>query len=389
MSKLPPQFPMASGRYSKQAHVDLPSGTFEEEHGRQGFFGHVSHLYHKNQPTNWTKIKGPLQPHAYDLRRISSDCEKAPRPFLGNNDVCLWVYTPKKEMPHFYRNADGDDVWFIHQGMGLLETDYGPLNYQQGDYLVIPRGTTYRFYPKGNQNQFYLLIESSTEIEIPDRGSLGRHAHFDPGVIEIPKAQVSSAPATDGKEWKVIIKRENEYTELFYPFNPLDIEGWKGDLFPWRLNVKDIRPVISPKYHLPPSAHTTLLAKGFVICTFAPRPMETGDPKAQRVPFYHRNIDYDEVIFYHDGDFFSRTGINPGMVTWHPQGIHHGPQPSAQKNQFQKEFADEYAVMVDTYHPLKPLDLCAKSEIDDYKDSWKNLTQPEKSRVEIAAQSSL
>lgn len=367
--------PQRSGRFSKQAHVDLPEGTFEDEHGRQGFFGRVSHLYHKNAPTGWTRIKGPLVPHAYDLSRVAKLTEDRPEPFLGNRDVVMWIYCPTKTTPYYMRNADGDEAWFIHSGAGVLETEYGPLKYRKGDYLIVPRGTTYRFYPESGQKagpQFYLLIESMSELTIPDRGQLGRNAFYDPGVIEIPEAQVSEAGPTSGNEWEIVIKRENELTSVFYPFNPCDVEGWKGDLFPWRLNIEDIRPIISPRYHLPPSVHTTLLAKNFVVCTFAPRPTETGDPKALRVPFFHRNIEYDEVLFYHEGDFFSRSGIKPGMVTFHPQGIHHGPHPKALENQHKKEFADEYAVMVDTLHPLEPLELAQKCEMPDYKDSWKS-----------------
>jgi len=368
--KLPPTIPHASGEYSRQAHVDLPEGTFEDEHGRQGFFGRVSHLYHRHEPTGWTRIEGNLQPHAYDLTKVLEKTVNEPRPFLGNSDVRLWIYAPKATMPYFRRNADGDEVWFIHKGEGTIETDYGPLKYRRGDYVLVPRGTTHRFYPSKGE-QFYLLIESFSEFEIPDRGPLGRHAFYDPGVIEIPQAKVSTAPATHGKEWELRIKREDEWTSVFYPYNPLDVAGWKGDLYPWRLNVADIRPIVSPRYHLPPSVHTTLLAQGFVLCTFAPRPTETGDPKAMRVPFFHRNIDYDEVLFYHDGDFFSRTNIKAGMVTFHPQGIHHGPHPKALDNQLTKDFADEYAVMIDTVRPLKPLELAMPSEMLDYKNSWK------------------
>jgi homogentisate 1,2-dioxygenase len=277
-------------------------------------------------------------------------------------------------MKFYFRNADADECWFIHAGSGLIETDFGPMNYRKGDYIVLPRGTTYRFYPELKLgNQFYMLIESATELEIPDHGPLGRHAFFDPGVVTIPEAKASTVGPTNKTEniWELVIKREGELTSMYYPFNPIDIVGWKGDLFSWKLNIEDIRPVISPRFHLPPSAHSTFLAKNFVVCTFAPRPMETGDPKAQRVPFFHRNIDYDEVIFYHAGDFFSRTNIGPAMVTFHPQGFHHGPHPKALENQFTKTFADEYAVMVDTINPLKQMDIAKDAEIPNYKYSWK------------------
>ncbi len=368
---LPPAFPYTSGRYAKQAHVGLPEGTFEEEHGRQGFFGRVSHLYRSHAPTGWNRIEGPLVPQAFDLNRLEAAKAAVPQPFLQNQDVRLALWKPTGVQPHFFRNADADEVWFIHGGEGLVDTDFGPLNYRKGDYIYIPRGTTYRFYPKSPQGQFYLLIESFSEMEIPDRGPLGRHAFFDPGVIEVAQALPSTAGPTHGSEWAVVVKRADELTTMYYPFNPLDVEGWKGDLFAWRLNVADIRPVLSARYHLPPSVHTTLVAQGFVLCTFAPRPMETGDPEALRVPFFHRNIDYDEVLFYHDGDFFSRSGITAGMVTFHPQGIHHGPHPKALKNQHTKTHTDEYAVMVDTRRPLHPVGVARSCEMLEYKDSWK------------------
>ncbi len=376
MSHKPPQIPFSSGTVSKQTHVDLPNGTFEEEYGRQGFFGRTTHLYRKNAPTGWTRIDGPLHPHAYDANAALGTATTAPKRFLGNDDVCLWIYAPQKQTPHYVRNADGDEAWFIHAGSGFLETDFGPLKYRKGDYLVVPRGTTYRFFPDAGAPQFYLLIESFSEFELPDRGSLGRHAFLDPACIDVPQAAASGAPATDGKEWKLKIKRQNEYTDVYYPFNPLNVVGWRGDAFAYRFNVEDIRPIISPRFHLPPSVHTTLMAKNFVLCTFAPRPMETGDPKAQRVPFFHSNIEFDEVIFYHDGDFFSRSGITPGMFTFHPQGIHHGPHPKAFANQFSKEFAQEYAVMIDTTRPLKAFDTAVSCEMVDYKNSWKEYAKP-------------
>jgi homogentisate 1,2-dioxygenase len=163
-----------------------------------------------------------------------------------------------------------------------------------------------------------------------------------------------------------------------YPFHPCDVVGWKGDVAPMRLNVADIRPVTSPRYHLPPSAHTTWVADGFVVCTFAPRPMEE-DPDALRLPFFHRNVDYDEVIFYHRGEFFSRAGIREGMMTFHPFGLHHGPQPGARArdaaaataaNGGARRMANEYAVMVDTRRPLTPGPEAARIEVEGYVRSW-------------------
>jgi len=157
---------------------------------------------------------------------------------------------------------------------------------------------------------------------------------------------------------------------VYYPFNPNDVVGWKGDLTVWRINVKDIRPVTSHRYHLPPSAHSTFLGRNLVVCSFLPRPFEQ-DPGAMRVPFYHSNIDYDEVLFYSSGNFFSREGIGPGMVTWHPQGIHHGPHPKAAAAAASQERTDEVAVMVDAARPLQATAAAAGVENEGYWASWK------------------
>lgn len=362
-------FALAKGQHSKQAHVALPDGSFEDEQGRDGFFGRTSHLYRAHAPTGWFKIDGPLKPHAYDLTRLSpSDAEDprgAPLPILYNADMRLSVSRRQAPMPFAFRNGDADELHFVHQGSGVLETDFGPLDYEPGDYLVLPKGTTYRLVPKAGP-QFRLVIEAQGEFVIPDRGMLGRHALFDPATPVVPEPKPSLA---EGGAWELVIQREGERTSVWYPFDPLDAIGWKGDLTAWKLNVRDIRPVVSPRYHLPPSAHTFLKAPGFVVCTFLPRPIEE-DPEALKVPFFHRNVDYDEVLFYHDGDFFSRDGIDAGMLTWHPAGLHHGPHPKALANQGKKARTDEIAVMIDTRKPLKPCPEVGGAEMLDYWASW-------------------
>lgn len=380
-------FPLGKGTYSKQAHVALPEGTFEDEHGREGFYGRVSHLYHRHPPTGWTRIEGPLKPRAINCRELprpealrEDDPFGEPVTFLYNDDLALGMVRPAGPMPYYQRNADADDVYFIHRGAGQLQSDYGPLRYQKGDYLVIPRGTTYRFWPDGGAgDELYLLIESFSEIKLPiaERGMLGANAQYDMGVVETPEPSPAEPGDTAGSklgpqgepEWEVRIKREGQYTSVFYPFNPLDVVGWKGDLCPLKLSIYDYRPVMSHRVHLPPSVHTTFLANNFVICSFVPRPFES-DPEAMRVPFFHRNIDYDEVLFYHDGNFFSRHGIDAGMVTWHPQGIHHGPHPKAAGAVRGKTETDEYAVMLDTRRPLKMSPAAQAAEWPEYHMSW-------------------
>lgn len=374
-----PLFPLRKGLHARQAHVDLPPGTYEEEHARQGFYGRTTHLYRLHPVTDWTRIEGPLRPRSYDLNRLgatgdaairasqlgSTEPAFAPVCLLHNSDVALHWVAPAA-MDFFYRNADGDDVYFIHAGGGRLETTFGALSYAAGDYLVIPRGTTYRFLPDASA-QRCLLIESFSEVTIPDRHQLGPNAIFDPAMLDTP--ELEPYDATPG-EWAVHIKREQQITKVFYPFNPLDVVGWKGDLTVWRINVKDIRPIVSARYHLPPSAHSTFIADNFVICSFLPRPFEE-EEGAMRVPFFHSNIDYDEVLFYSAGHFFSRDGIGPGMVTWHPQGIHHGPHPKAIPLSRTKDRTDEVAVMVDTFRPLQATPAAALVENAAYWASWK------------------
>jgi homogentisate 1,2-dioxygenase len=367
---LPTGFGWAQGLHASQPHVKIPEGTYEEEHGRQGFFGRVSHLYHRHPPTGWLRIEGKLRPRAYQAAKAAGGEQGEPQWLLGNADVQIGIAKLAGPMDVFARNGDGDEIRFVHEGGGRLETDYGDVDYRRGDYLVIPRGTTYRFVPKGPDT--HLVIESPTEVGLPDRGMLGRHAQFDPMVMRTPRLpEVERRTGANRQgEFELRIKREGEWTKVFYPWNPMNAAGWKGDLSPWALHVDDIRPIISPRYHLPPSVHTTFLARGWVVCSFLPRPLES-EEGAMKVPFYHRNIDYDEVLFYHAGNFFSREGIGAGAITFHPQGIHHGPHPNAAKNAEDKAETEEIAVMVDTLRPLRPTSAAEAVEYKEYAMSWK------------------
>ncbi len=350
------------GTVTRQAHVSLPAGTVEEEHGRSGFYGRASHLYRRNAPTGWSAIDGPLRPHALELSDLPAD-GRFPEVVLENEDVGIGVWQVDRTHPWFLRDADGDLALFVHRGTGRLETDYGPLTYAPGDYLVLPRGTTFRLQPTSPTRA--LTIATVAEIEPPDRGLLGRHALWDETVVRIPEVE----PHDERGDFEVLVRQQGRLTSIRYPFHPLDVVGWKGDLCPFALAVSDLRPVSSFSYHLPPSAHTTFKADGVVVCSFVPRPLETA-PEALKVPFYHRNIDFDEVIFYHHGDFFSRSGITPGMLTWHPQGIHHGPHPKAVADAGTRSFTEEVAVMVDTRRPLTATAAATAVERGDYWASW-------------------
>jgi homogentisate 1,2-dioxygenase len=224
--------------------------------------------------------------------------------------------------------------------------------------------------------QLLLIEATNSSYQLPDKGLVGEHAIFDAAMLDIPrideafKAQQSGVLAQ--RDWAVRIKRRNAISTVTYPYNPLDALGWHGALHPVRINVRDIRPLASHRYHLPPSAHTTFVAHRFVVCTFVPRPFET-DPGAIKVPFFHNNDDYDEVIFYHAGEFFSRDHIRPGMITLHPCGFTHGPHPKALARMLKqdKPATDEYAVMLDARDALEVSEAAARIEWPDYHRSWR------------------
>ncbi|MDQ3915129.1 MAG: homogentisate 1,2-dioxygenase [Actinomycetota bacterium] len=364
------EFVFSKGVVSKQAHVSIPPGTYEEEHGREAFAGRASHLYRKHPPTAWTRIDGPLRPRALDLNEMKPedmvDANATWQLIAGNDDVRLYVSRRTEPMSYFLRDADGDVCYFVHRGSGVIETDYGPLDYRQGDYVIVPKGTTHRVVPGSSSDEsFFFVIEGDGEYRIPDRGLMGRHAQFDPGVLVVPEPD----PHDEEGEFEVRVKRDGEFSSLWFRWHPLDVVGWQGDLCPVKLNVLDHRPVYSPSYHMPPSAHCTFENDGFVICSFVPRPLEE-DPDVLKVPFYHANIDADEVLFYHSGDYFSRAGIDMGYMTLHPQGVHHGPQPAAIEASKTKERTDEIAVMVETEHPLQLSPEAEQVVVTEYETSW-------------------
>ncbi len=355
----------ASGTYTKQAHVKIPEGLYEEEHGRKGFFGRVSQIYHQNPPVSWTNIEGELKPQAMPsvFSQIDPD---AFFPMLENKDVIINLGLFTKTYPHFFRNADHDELFFIHNGTGKLETIYGHIEYQEGDYLQIPRGTTYKLFVYTASQ--ILKIESNSEFEEPSRGLLGPNALYDQTAIITPEAALGSEQNLN--EYILEIKRLGKITKVTYPFNPLDAQGWKGSVYPRKLSIYDICPIMSHKYHIPPSGHTTFVAHNFVVCSFVARPLEDSEHGVLKVPFYHSNIDYDEVLFYHRGDFFSRDNIEQGAMTFHPQGIHHGPHPKAFEKANDKTHTDEFAVMIDTRYPLQTTKYFSKFENKTYWKSW-------------------
>lgn len=366
------KFQNVKGETSRQAHADFPEGTYEREMGREGFFGPASHLYHKHIPTGWTDWEGPLKPRAYDLAKLNKQSNSPinAKMILHNASCKYRIWQCNENMEHLFRNGDGDDLLFIHEGSGELFCDFGHMSYRDGDYILIPRSSMWRIEPK--ESTTILMIEATNgAYKMPDKGLVGPHAIFDQAMFDTPEIDEAFKAQQTEDTWKVQIKKQEQISTVTYPFNPLDAVGWKGDNTVVLINWRDIRPLMSDRYHLPPSAHITFVADRFVICTFAPRPFER-DPGALKIPFFHNNDDYDEVLFYHAGDFFSRDNIHPGMVTFHPAGFAHGPHPKALKRAFEqtKEGTDEVAVMLDTRDPLEQGDGATEVEFKDYVNSW-------------------
>ncbi len=366
-------FPRIEGVASRQAHADLPEGTFEREISKEGFFGPATQMYHTHPPTGWTDWEGSLRPRAFDLNKLgrpaASPWEAAG--FLANAHLSVRIWRTQGSMDHLVRNGDGDELLFVHAGRGELFCDYGHLTFRDGDYLMIPRGTLWRV--ESSEPATMLLVEATNgSYRLPDRGIAGQQAIFDAAILDTPSIDEAFRTQRGDTAWRVVVKRRGALSTVRFPFNPLDAVGWHGTLAPVRLNWRDIRPISSHRFHLPPSAHTTFVADRFVVCTFCPRPIES-DPGALKVPFFHNNDDYDEMIFYHRGEFFSRDDIRPGMVTLHPGGFTHGPHPkafAAGAKHARKE-TDEVAVMIDTRDALDVAPLPEGVESLRYVDSWK------------------
>ncbi|OUS25046.1 homogentisate 1,2-dioxygenase [Gammaproteobacteria bacterium 45_16_T64] len=373
-------FPKSSGDFSRQAHADFPEqAPFEREISREGFYGPATHIHHKHAPTGWIENKGHCRPRAFNLYAWPQDHSSLwnSEPVL-HNPYCRVTYWTLSDR-HFhnnqlFRNSDGDLLLFIHQGKGELFCDFGHLSFSEGDYLLIPRGTLWRL--ESDEIIHTLAIEATDQLfGLPDKGVVGQHAIFDNSALITPEIDDVFLAQQDENEWTIQVKHDQRASAIRYPYNPLDALGWHGDLCVVKINWRDIRPLMSHRYHLAPSAHTTFVTDHFVVCTFVPRPFES-DPGALKVPFYHSNEDFDEIIFYHQGDFFSRDNIQPGMLTFHPRGFTHGPHPKAYQQSFSKQHdsTNEVAVMIDTRQSM----LCATSDNGlpknvewlEYNESW-------------------
>lgn len=363
-------FQSSQGKHTTQAHKGIPEGCYEEEQGLKGFFGPVSHLIKKEPSTRWVDIEGPLKPHMFDLVKLNA--KNHWQPLMHNQQVGIYwhgVGVGSDESKRAFRNADGDILYFCHKGEGVVLTEYGLLDYRVGHYILVPKCLTHTFVP--SSDSLFLAIENkNSHYEQPERGLVGRHAIYDPQALIQPNLERLQDYLKQNEGIReIVVKRLNERTSFMYQDSVYDTIGWKGDLFPCTLHVDDMMPLMSHRAHLPPSAHTTFVARDFVICTFLPRPLEK-DADALKVPFYHQNIDYDEVLFYHAGDFFSRDNLHAGMMSFHPAGFPHGPHPKAMKSIGSKTETSEYAVMIDTRWPLTVDEAALSVNLETYWRSW-------------------
>lgn len=360
------------GLFTKQAHKAIPEGAYEEEQGLKGFFGPVSHLIKSKPSTRWTKIDGPLKPHMYDLVKMNEKDGWQRMLYNQHLGVYLkWTDVNEDNKKRGYRNGDGDLLYFCHKGAGEVWTEYGMLKYRKSEYIVIPKCLTHSIVPS-ERSLFFVVENRTSHYEEPERGLVGRHAIYDPAGLGKPDLELQNQRVKEqkGDVREITIKRLDELTRFEYDSHYYDTLGWKGDLYPYTLHTDNMMPLMSHRAHLPPSAHTTFVARDFVVCTFLPRPLEK-DADALKVPFYHQNIDYDEVLFYHEGDFFSRDNLHAGMMSLHPMGFPHGPHPKAAKGVHTKTETNEIAVMVDSRWPLNVDPALEKVEVPDYWKSWK------------------
>jgi homogentisate 1,2-dioxygenase len=259
-------------------------------------------------------------------------------------------------MPYYARHVDGDLLCFVHEGTGLLETEFGPLQYRSGDWVYIPKACTWRHVPE--RDTTLLMIEASDEFRVPPPGVLGRHFPFDPSQATIPEPTPIDDDDRDEYEVRLIHRpiEESGPTTLFYQHNPIDVEGWRGDNFAFTFNIADYNVITSDSVHLPPTVHLFMQATGVYVMNFLPKPAE-GVPGTERTPWYHRNVDYDEIAFFHGGSLYG-IPMPPGLISHAPQGVHHGA-PEKARERARRKFdehvrVDWQVIAIDTRRRLTP-----------------------------------
>jgi homogentisate 1,2-dioxygenase len=380
-------FKLGNVPHKRHTQFRQPDGSLyhEEVMGLRGFSGNKSLLYHLRPPTQVRQIElackvdvpyadqGPLRHRLLRTAHLPprGDAIQGRVPLLANEDVSISVARPSEPMSYWYRYAHGDEVIFVHEGTGTFESQFGTIAYGRGDYLVIPTGVIWRLSPDAGVEHRLLIVESSGgHIEPPRRyvnpyGQFLESAPYAERDIRPPEKLVTYDEAGD---FEVRVKARGHISRYHYPHHPLDVVGWDGHLWPFAFNIGDFEP-ITGRVHQPPPVHQTFEGPGFVLCSFVPRLFDY-HPLSIPAPYNHSNVDSDEVIYYVDGNFMSRRGIEPASFTVHPNGIPHGPHPGAYEGSIGKTHTDELAVMVDTFRPLKLTTHAVAVEDEKYPYSW-------------------
>jgi homogentisate 1,2-dioxygenase len=347
----------------------------EEVMGYEGFSGNESILYHLQTPCKVSElgtftpiVRDEWVPDAHAHRLL--DTTRTPGggdPVLGrqlvmyNDDVEIAICRPDAKQDFFYRNGEGDELIFVHRGSGKLETAFGILPYRAHDYIVIPRGTTYRLVPT-DPDQLWLTFHTPGEIETPDRyrnryGQLLEHAPFSQRDFHGPAELVCH---DDPGDYELIVRVRGGHQRYGLDYHPLDVVAWDGYVYPYTFNIDDFEP-IAGRVHMPPTVHQTFQGPNFVICSFCPRMLDWQE-QAIPVPYNHSNLQSEEMIYYVDGSFGSRPGVDVGAITLHPSGLPHGPAPGVAERSIGQRFTEELAVMCDTFKPLKLTALAGEIE---------------------------
>lgn len=356
----------------------------EELFGTAGFIGMSSLIYHLYPPTVVSEIKrlediSPKIAIDKNMKALSfkgfslkpeQDYIKSRKTLFVNNDLHIGLAAPKSfSKDYFYRNSDADEMLFVHKGSGKLRTMYGNIDFKYGDYLIIPRGTTYQIDFDTEDNRL-LYVESFSPIETPKRyrnyyGQLLEHSPFCERDFRLPK----DLKTHDEKgAFRVISKKQGVLWEYTHKNHPFDVVGWDGFNYPYAFSIHDFEP-ITGRIHMPPPIHQQWEAAGFVVCSFVPR-MYDYHPNSIPSPYHHSNIDSEELLYYVDGDFMSRNNIEKGQLTLHPGGIPHGPHPGAIERSVGKKETGELAVMIDPFKPLMITEEAMNLQVDDYYKSW-------------------
>ena len=379
-------FYQKKGQVPEKRHIQFRNENndlyWEELISRQGFNGIYSNTYHRNPPTAIEKIDKCSEINLslrnkihkpYHIRTANinnnGDAVFSRTPLFYNQDITIYKSNVTESMVNLYKNAYADELLFIQNGNGVLSSNFGSLNISKGDYVIIPRGVIWELKIKTKMK--ILTIESGAPIETPAKyrnkfGQLLEHSPFSERDIITPNFE----KPIDKNSIKINVKYGSKIQSYFYQNHPFDLVGWDGYYFPWVFNINDFMP-ITGKIHQPPPVHQTFQSNGFVICSFVPRLFDYHE-KSIPAPYAHSNVDSEELIFYVEGNFMSRKGIDSESITYHPMGLTHGPQPGKIEESLNAKETTELAVMIDTFKPLNMTNNTKEIEDKNYPYSWKS-----------------